>query len=113
TYLDTTEQIAVDVCEKPFKNYLKSTISLMDSKTQQMKTKLDIESLINMSYKKYDRNNTLIGTPESCQELLYQIEEIGVTEVACFVDFGIEKDKVLSGIKRITEARDLYNLTKM
>lgn len=113
TYLDSNKDEAKEICEKPFKNYLRSVMGLLDTKKEELGIESNIESLINMSYKKYNDSNTLIGTPESCQKLLHQVEAVGVTEVACFIDFGIENKKVLSGIEKIVEARNLFNLTKL
>jgi len=51
----------------------------------------------------------LIGSPESCQKMLYSIQDIGVTEVACLVDFGVEKEKVITGLQNIVQTKSLYN----
>ncbi len=64
--------------------------------------------MIDLAYTRFSQQNTLIGSPESCQKMLYQVQSIGVTEVACLVDFGVENDKVLAGLEKIVETKEIY-----
>jgi natural product biosynthesis luciferase-like monooxygenase protein/FkbM family methyltransferase len=111
TYMDVTEQTALGISEQPFKNYLRSSIQLMEPLAKE--TGLDIntqmDDLIEMAFRKFSKENTLIGSPESCQEMLHSIRNIGVTEVACLVDFGVESEKALKGLENILKAKELYN----
>jgi long-subunit acyl-CoA synthetase (AMP-forming) len=68
----------------------------------------EAEMLIDIAYKKFSTENTLIGSPESCQKMLSNIYSIGITEVACLVDFGIKNDTVLAGLERIVETKKRY-----
>lgn len=113
TYMDASEEEAKAISEEPFKKYLRTSIELIKPKDPLKAKHFNVEELVDMSYAKYDSSNTLIGSAESCQEMLQKIESIGITEVACLVDFGVENDKVLSGMKRIVEAKDLYNLARL
>lgn len=110
TYIDSSEQTALNISEKPFKSYLKSSIKLMEPLAKEMGLDLNTQTdeIIDLAYKKFSKNNTLIGSPESCQKMLFDIQNIGVTEVACLVDFGVENEKVLAGLERITQAKALY-----
>ena len=110
TYIDASEQTALNISEKPFKSYLKSSIKLMEPLAKEMGLDLNTQTdeIIDLAYKKFSKNNTLIGSPESCQKMLFDIQNIGVTEVACLVDFGVENEKVVAGLEKITEAKALY-----
>lgn len=110
TYMDGSEQTALGISEQPFKEYLGSSIQLMEPLAKQagLDIHTQLEDLIEVAYRKFSRENTLIGSPESCQNMLHMIQNIGVTEVACLVDFGVESEKVLSGLKYISKAKDLY-----
>lgn len=111
TYIDRTEQIALGFSEQPFKDYLRSSIQLMEPVAKE--TGLDIntqmDDLIEMAFRKFSKENTLIGSPESCQKMLHSIRNIGVTEVACLVDFGVESEKVLKGLENIVKAKEIYH----
>jgi FkbM family methyltransferase len=111
TYMDATEQTALGLSEQPFKDYLRSSIQLMEPLAKE--TGLDIntqmDDLIEMAFRKFSKENTLIGSPGSCQKMLHRIRNIGVTEVACLVDFGLAHDKVLKGLENIVEAKEIYH----
>lgn len=111
TYMEGDEQAASDLSEKPFKEYLGSSIQLMEPLAKQagLDIHTQLEDLIEIAYQKFSKENTLIGSPESCQKMLHLIQQIGVTEVACLVDFGVESEKVLSGLRYINKAKDLYH----
>jgi len=112
SYIDASEQMAFGISEKPFKEYLESSIKLMEPFAKEVGIDVNIDAerkvLIDMAYKKFSKENTLIGSPESCQRMLFGIQDIGVTEVACLVDFGVENEKVLAGLEKIVETKNLY-----
>ncbi|WP_166924933.1 MupA/Atu3671 family FMN-dependent luciferase-like monooxygenase [Flavobacterium poyangense] len=111
TYIDSSEQTALSISEKPFKSYLESSLKLMEPLAKELGLDLNTQTseVIDLAYKKFSKNNTLLGSPESCQKMLYDIQNIGVTEVACLVDFGVENEKVLAGLERILETKNLYH----
>ncbi|WP_378186677.1 MupA/Atu3671 family FMN-dependent luciferase-like monooxygenase [Aquimarina sp. W85] len=110
TYIDSSENVALGISKKPFKEYLGSSIKLMEPMAQELGLDVNTQSeeLIEMAYQKFSKENTLFGSPESCQKMLFNIQNIGVTEVACLVDFGVESEKVLSGLKKIVETKNIY-----
>ena len=44
-----------------------------------------------------------MGTPESCRELVWRLSELGVTEIACLVDFLPDSEVVLAGLGSLFE----------
>ena len=110
TYIDTSEQTALSISEKPFKGYLESSIKLMEPLAKELGIDVhtQAEELIELAYQKFSKENTLIGSPESCQNMLFKIQSVGVTEVACLVDFGVEDEKVLASLQKIVETKKLY-----
>ncbi|PIF30222.1 FkbM family methyltransferase/natural product biosynthesis luciferase-like monooxygenase protein [Flavobacterium sp. 9] len=119
TYIDASHEDATATSEQPFKDYLRSSMKLMEPLAKELGLDIDTQSdeIIDIAYRKFSKENTLIGTPESCQKMLFSIQNIGVTEVACLVDFGVESEKVLSRLEKIVETKTLYHsqaeLTKL
>ncbi|MEO8535546.1 MAG: MupA/Atu3671 family FMN-dependent luciferase-like monooxygenase, partial [Flavobacterium sp.] len=111
TYIDEVQETALELSEKPFKDYLRSSMKLMEPLAKESGLDIDTQSdeIIEIAYRKFSKENTLIGSVESCQKMLQSIQEIGVTEVACLVDFGVESEKVLRGLEKIAEAKALYH----
>lgn len=111
TYIDQSEKVALGISEQPFKEYLGSSLQLLEPLAQELDLDVNAqrEDLIEIAYKKFTRENTLIGSPESCQQMLQSIQNIGVTEVVCLVDFISESETVLAGLENIVKAKDLYH----
>lgn len=99
--------------EQPFFNYIKSATSL--SKILYREAGLnaddipekDRDIMLKHSLNRYYENAALIGTKEGCLNMVRRLKKIGVDEVACLVDFGIESEKVLSGLEKLNELKSL------
>jgi hypothetical protein len=59
------------------------------------------------AYERYYRTASLIGTPEKCHRMIGRLREIGVNEVACFVDFGVEAGAVLDSLHQLDALRQM------
>ncbi|WP_444997366.1 non-ribosomal peptide synthase/polyketide synthase [Aliikangiella sp. IMCC44359] len=85
------------VVEKPLKNYLKHSINLLRPLAAEVG--LDIENnqdaIIDMGFEKYFASSGLFGTPESCLQQVDDLYAVGVNEIACLIDFGIEHQLTL------------------
>ncbi len=47
----------------------------------------------------------LFGTPETCQQRVDELTAIGVDEIACLIDFGVEADTALGGLHHLNKLR--------
>lgn len=61
----------------------------------------DEESLLAFTFDRYFSGGALFGTRESCRRLVAELESIGITEVACLIDFGLENKWVLEGLEAL------------
>ncbi len=114
TYITATEQSAFKNSEKAFKEYLESSIKLIEpmAKAEGLDINTQRKEIVEIVYQKFGRENTLIGSPESCQQILQKVQSIGVNEIACLVDFGVENDKVIAGLEKIAETKDLFQANR-
>ncbi len=69
----------------------------------------DENALMAMAFERYFKTHGLFGTPESCTEMVDTLKEIGVDEVACLVDFGVDEDIVLASLDGLNRLRQLSN----
>ncbi|MEF2074234.1 MupA/Atu3671 family FMN-dependent luciferase-like monooxygenase [Consotaella aegiceratis] len=83
----------------PFMAYLESSLNLAVGAGAGQ----DTASLIEAAYERYLSTSSLIGTAQSVQPMLRRCAEIGVDEIACLVDFGVECDTVLSALPRLAD----------
>ena len=99
---------------QPFYNYLKSSIGLFKKLVKSQGfivdfdhlTKEDKEYILNVAYKRYVQTSALIGTPDSCVTILHHLSAIGVGEVACFIDFGVDQHSVLENLPYLKALRE-------
>ncbi len=61
----------------------------------------ETEAVLEHAFDRYWRGSALIGAPQRCLALVRRLQEAGVDEVACLIDFGIDADTVLAHLPRL------------
>lgn len=94
----------------PFSEYLKTSLDLIakNSSLGVDPKKLspdDIDDLIERVFDRYFESSGLFGTPAACLQRVEQLKGIGVDEIACLIDFGVETDSVLESLTWLDEVR--------
>jgi natural product biosynthesis luciferase-like monooxygenase protein len=106
TYLDEDPEAARAVARAPLAEYLRTHVRQRDSFVDLPGiTATDHAQLMSLAVEHYLSSASLIGSPASCSALLGRLAAVGVNEVACLVDFGIDMDRVLAGLGRLAELR--------
>nr|CAQ48259.1 MicA protein [Planktothrix prolifica NIVA-CYA 98] len=101
---------------KPFGHYLTSSVGLLQNMVKSQGMEVDFERLreedrefiLASAYKRYVETSALIGTPESCRQIIDYLQSVGVDEVACFIDFGVDEQTVLANLPHLHTLKDLY-----
>lgn len=68
----------------------------------------DKDALMAAAFDKYFESQTLLGTPAKCARLLDRLAKLGVDDIACLVDFGVEAGDVLDSLHHLNELREHY-----
>lgn len=100
----------------PFSDYLKTHYGLLDNLAKGMGVDVsiddfsddDLDSLIAFGVDGFMQGRSLIGTPESCQEMVDTLDTIGVDEIACLIDFVQDYDLVMESLTFIKQLKDHY-----
>jgi natural product biosynthesis luciferase-like monooxygenase protein len=100
----------------PFREYLRSAISLEQlaaegggtisggHRTEPHQIPADaLEELLDLTYERYLETGSLIGSPKRCLRMVERLEEIGVDEIACLVDFVEDPEAVLESLGHLCE----------
>jgi short-subunit dehydrogenase/acyl carrier protein len=103
-----------DTVRKPFCDYLKSTVGIIQNVITSLDLRLDLNSLtakdmddlLSYAFERYFQANALMGTPELALDKIALLEEIGVNEIACFVDFGVDAKLVMESLTLLNEVRE-------
>ena len=123
TFVGQDEEQVRRVARAPMKGYLKSAVDLVKRAAwtfptivnradsagitpQEMfeKEELspeDLDQLLDHAFERYYQTSGLFGTPDSAKDIVRRVTEIGVDEVACLIDFGIDTDLVLENLPNI------------
>ena len=66
----------------------------------------DLDQLLDHTFERYYQTAGLFGTPDSARDIVRRVTEIGVDEIACLIDFGIDTDLVLENLPNIKALMD-------
>ncbi|TSC24491.1 MupA/Atu3671 family FMN-dependent luciferase-like monooxygenase [Corallococcus sp. Z5C101001] len=114
TFVGADRDSVRDTVRGPFLDYLRTSFDLMKRLAQslgqgedaQRLGEKDLDALLSRAFDRYFEQSGLFGTPESCHAMIEQLEELGVDEVACLIDFGIDPGTVLKGLEQLNTLRE-------
>lgn len=111
SFVTDNDDKAMQLVEKPFKSYLRSSVGLMKPLAEQLGIdfKSQKELLVEQGFDRYATTSALFGTPQTCLKLIDQLKRIGVNEVACLIDFGVDAQVTLDNLKHLNHLRALAN----
>jgi natural product biosynthesis luciferase-like monooxygenase protein len=116
TYIGDNEQLVKEKVREPFCNYLKTHFNLVENLAQRLDFKVntktfteeDRESLFSFAFERYLQGRVMIGNQDSCLKTLEVLEKIGVNEIACLIDFGLDFFEVMSSLIKLKELKEIY-----
>ncbi|MGZ8470309.1 MAG: MupA/Atu3671 family FMN-dependent luciferase-like monooxygenase [Gemmatirosa sp.] len=65
----------------------------------------DTDALLAHAFERYYETSGLLGSSDRCMILLDRLRRIGVDEIACLVDFGVDADEVLARLPKLDALR--------
>ncbi|HZF09074.1 MAG TPA: MupA/Atu3671 family FMN-dependent luciferase-like monooxygenase [Thermoanaerobaculia bacterium] len=115
TFVGTDLEIVKEKVRGPFCNYLRSHTELLTSLARSLHqsfddqsfAKEDLEELLQMEFERYFASGSLLGTPESCRAMVQRLREIGVDELGCLLDFGVDVPSIMASLEHLNELRRL------
>ncbi|MFF0223666.1 MupA/Atu3671 family FMN-dependent luciferase-like monooxygenase [Streptomyces sp. NPDC004629] len=110
TFLGTDEDTVKEIVRAPLTGYLKTFLAQQDNTGGEF-SKLDEagrQAMLTATFERYFDTLALLGTPDSCESLIEDLVDIGVDEVACLIDFGLDPEQVMTGLGHLTELKDRY-----
>ncbi len=106
TLVAETDEAAHRIAAEPMTNYFRSHTELRKSVIQSLGVRavskgldeVEAEQLVSLAVRRYLGTSSLIGSPESCLNLVQKLQKIGVDEFACLIDFGVPADIALDNL---------------
>ncbi|GAX39732.1 short-chain dehydrogenase/reductase SDR [Tolypothrix sp. NIES-4075] len=118
TFVGEDMNVVRELVRAPYCEYLKSNIGLLKNlgssrghsiNIAAMSPK-DLDDFVNFLFERFASSRGLIGTPETCVNLLEQLDSIGVDEAACLLDFGPSADLILKHLPYLNQLKERYNV---
>src|SRR5262245_14157547 len=114
TYVGNDAEVVLEQGRKPYCDFLKSNAQLLKALAASRDRQLDLGSLppserddfVNFLYDRFASTRSLIGTPETCFDLVVRLRAMGVDEIACLLDFGPSYDLVLQNLVHLNHLRE-------
>ncbi|WP_198299658.1 MupA/Atu3671 family FMN-dependent luciferase-like monooxygenase [Tumebacillus avium] len=97
----------------PFTEYLRTSVGLIENLVRGLNLDInlqdlspeDMDGLLQMAFDRYFDTGSLFGTPETCKRMTDRLKQIGVDEIACLIDFGVEYEDVMKGLTSLNDLR--------
>ncbi len=98
---------------EPLREYLRSHAEITQRKLSSQNgaaevASEDLDFLLERAVDDYARGKAFIGTPESCVEIAEKLRAIGVDEVGCLIDFGVDPKAVLASLPQLDQLRQHF-----
>ncbi|WP_299926874.1 MupA/Atu3671 family FMN-dependent luciferase-like monooxygenase [uncultured Pelagimonas sp.] len=122
TYIAETREEARETARQPMRDYLTSAAGLIkqyawafpafkrpEGVNNAFDLQLDVlepedlDAILDFAFERYFNDSGLFGTVEDALARAEQLKRIGVTEIACLVDYGIDRDVVLDGLRPLAQ----------
>ncbi|HEY0601403.1 MAG TPA: amino acid adenylation domain-containing protein [Herpetosiphonaceae bacterium] len=117
TFVGKDMQAVREIVREPFTNYLRTSLDLINNLGRSMGrdpnaedfSADDMAALLEHAFDRYFETSSLMGTPETCLQIVDRLKGIGVDEVACLIDFGVEAQAVLDSLDYLTLLKERSN----
>jgi natural product biosynthesis luciferase-like monooxygenase protein len=114
TYVGERDEEVRRRVAKPLQEYLRSSVDLLRKYGQSLGYEMagkdisrdDLEAVLEYAFERYYETSGLMGSVESCEARMRELDEVGVDEVACLIDFGVGEEEALEGLKWLKELKD-------
>lgn len=115
TFVGPEMEEVMDKVRQPYCNYLKGNMGLLKGFAYSRGNELSIEDMseedlddfTQFVFERFARERGLIGTPESCLPLVQSLQDAGVDELACLLDFGPDASLILEHLPYLSELKSL------
>ncbi|QSQ14850.1 MupA/Atu3671 family FMN-dependent luciferase-like monooxygenase [Myxococcus landrumensis] len=114
TFMGDDVEVVRQKVEAPLRQYLKSSLGLLRSvigplphgEELESLSDTDVDVLLSRSIERYFHQMGLFGDVDTCLPMIERLRELGVDEVACLIDFGVDTESTLAGLRTLDALRE-------
>jgi len=122
TFVGEDDDAVHEIVREPMKAYLAGSLNLASANIESVAflkepekidvgalTDVDVDDALEASFEKYFHMSGLFGSYEKCLDMVDQVEQADVDEIACLIDFGVDSDTVLQSLEKLNVVRIISN----
>lgn len=117
TFVGKDMESTRSLVQGPFCRYLEQSLDLLQGVFSELGIKAELASLSRQeldavllhAFERYYRTSSLIGDETACWEMLQQLSEIEVDEIACLIDFGVDFKAVAESLSRLKTLKNKWD----
>ncbi|MFR9788487.1 MupA/Atu3671 family FMN-dependent luciferase-like monooxygenase [Streptomyces sp. MB22_4] len=116
TFLGESPEEVRATVHAPLHGYLRSSLHLVTRSLREndpefdvdLLDKEDIDFLVSQSFDTYFHERGLFGTPGDARPRVERLASVGVDEIACLIDFGVDPQTVLAALRHVESLRQMF-----
>ncbi len=125
TFIGDDAEAVRDIVREPMKSYLGSSLGLVKGFAQSWtafkkrsdgSTSVDVDldsltpeemdGLLEYSFERYYETSGLFGDVDRALEIVDDLKGLGIDEIACLIDFGVDEDLTLAHLAQLNNVRE-------
>ncbi|MEZ4240738.1 MAG: LLM class flavin-dependent oxidoreductase [Myxococcota bacterium] len=122
TFLGATDALVREAVRPSLREYLRSAVrlELAAAKSGKMSGSLTMpegdisdevmEDLLDVAFERYYTTRSCLGTVDAVEARLRGLQDAGVDEIACLVDFGVDRGRVLEAMGPLCELKRRFEV---
>lgn len=119
TYVGDDIHQVKEIVRQPLMNYLKMHMKLYEShlsKTGVKNTGIDLnliseadkQTLLEHGFERYLNHSSFIGTKDTLLKIARNLQEVGVTEIACLISFGLGTHATMNSLEKLRDIKEQF-----
>ncbi|MDQ0272983.1 MupA/Atu3671 family FMN-dependent luciferase-like monooxygenase [Cytobacillus purgationiresistens] len=110
TCLGRDDRVIKEKVKKPLKEYLKTFMKQHEyiHEDYEKLSSTDFDLIVSRAFEAYYQDSALLGTLDKCAGFVEKLIEIGVDEIACLIDFGVDQDTAMEGLHVLSELKNNF-----
>lgn len=123
TFVGESNSAVKEIVKEPMTRYFRSNIKQFEFQADQLAkghsgsssfdpdnlTDADLDVIASYAFERYFDTSLLCGTPDKCSHLITRLMGIGVSEVACLIDFGVSLELVMESLTHLNVLRERFS----
>ncbi|MCW3464520.1 MupA/Atu3671 family FMN-dependent luciferase-like monooxygenase [Chitinophaga nivalis] len=115
-YIAASREAAYEKAREPLIRYLRSSVGLLkhnaasggSATTAAALTPEEEDKMLEYSFYRYASGSSLVGSHADALEVLHKVSQLGVDEIACLLDFGIDYTAIMESLDHLTAVKNAY-----